>query len=251
MHVLQHPMCLGVCTAALLSVVNATSQQKLTTDVSWLETLSKMRVKLVQDGYAQIPQLSSSRLIDLKKPVSFVPTNSNGIKRAVLIGIDYVGQPRQLTGCQKDVLNMKAYLTKVCGFHSTNMAILMDDGKSTSPTRQNITAAIATLVQSVKPGDVCVLHFSGHGEQLRSKTNPEGWDETILPLDFATAGQIRDVELFNTFVCKIPRDVYTTCIFDSCHSGSMLNLPYISVGDGNSKGMRLDPEFIMPPTSPK
>jgi len=65
MHVLQHPMCLGVCTAALLSVVNATSQQKLTADVSWLETLSKMRVKLVQDGYAQIPQLSSSRLIEL------------------------------------------------------------------------------------------------------------------------------------------------------------------------------------------
>jgi hypothetical protein len=245
-----HLACPGACTAAFLSVVYA-NKQKLTTDVSWLTTLSRMRFKLVQDGFAQIPQLSSSRLINLKKPVSFVPTNSKGMKRAVLIGIEYVGQPRQLPGCHNDVLNMYSYLTNVCGFQASNITILMDDGKSTSPTRQNITTAIAKLVQSSKAGDVCVLHYSGHGEQLRSKTDPEGWDETILPVDFSTAGQIRDVELFNTFVSKMPKDVYTTCIFDSCHSGSVLNLPYMSVGDGDSRSMQLDPEFILPPTAQK
>jgi len=231
----------SACTAAFLEV-NYANKTKPTTDASWFDILNGMRKNLQRDGFAQIPQLSSSRMIDIKKPMSFVPTNSKGAKRAVLIGINYVGQPRALTASHNDILNMKGYLINACQFNAANINVLIDDDKHTNPTRQNITNALSALVQSSKAGDVSVIHFSGHGEQLRSKTNPEGWDETILPVDFSTAGQIRDVELYSTVVTKMPKGVYMTCLFDSCHSGSILNLPYICIGDGTTTTMHLNPD---------
>jgi len=44
-------------------------------------------------GYDQIPQLTSSRLIDVNKTMYIVPPEfKSGRRRAVLIGINYVGQ---------------------------------------------------------------------------------------------------------------------------------------------------------------
>jgi hypothetical protein len=62
-------------------------------------------------------------------------------------------------------------------------------------------------------------------------TNPpgeeeDGYDETILPTDFKTAGQIRDTELNRQMVAWIPRGVTLHAVFDSCHSGTMLDLPF-------------------------
>jgi len=236
----------SACTSAFLEV-NYADKQKPTTDVSWLDTLNGMRQKFQQDGFAQITQLSSSRLIDVQKPVSFVPTNSNGCKRAVLIGINYVGQSKALTGSHNDVLNMKEYLIDVCQFNALNIHVLMDDGTSTNPTRQNITSALSTLVQSSKAGDVSVIHYSGHGDQLPSQTNPDGYDDTICPVDFTTAGEIRDVELYDTVVTNIAKGVYLSCLFDCCHSGSMLNLPYMCAGNGTTTNMVFNPDFILSP----
>lgn len=64
--------------------------------MSWVECLRKMRTELQQMGYDQIPQLTSSRLIDVNKPMYICPPNSHGRKRAVLIGINYTGQQGQL-----------------------------------------------------------------------------------------------------------------------------------------------------------
>jgi hypothetical protein len=51
-------------------------------------------------GYDQVPQLTSSRLIDVNKTMSVVPPgNSTGRRRAILIGINYTGQQGQLSGC--------------------------------------------------------------------------------------------------------------------------------------------------------
>ena len=64
--------------------------------MSWVECLRKMRTELQQMGYDQIPQLTSSRLIDVNKPMYICPPNSHGRKRALLIGINYTGQQGQL-----------------------------------------------------------------------------------------------------------------------------------------------------------
>ena len=58
-----------------------------------------MRNNLRAMGFDQVPQLTSSRLVDINKTMHIVPPGSNGRRRAVLIGINYTGQQGQLSGC--------------------------------------------------------------------------------------------------------------------------------------------------------
>jgi len=57
-------------------------------------------------------------------------------------------------------------------------------------------------------------------------------DETIVPLDYEQAGQITDNELHQVLVEPLPAGVRLTCIFDSCHSGTVVDLPYTYRCDG-------------------
>lgn len=66
--------------------------------MSWVEVLRKMRSELNQMGFDQIPQLTSSRMIDVNKPMRIVPPDATGHRRAILIGINYIGQQGQLSG---------------------------------------------------------------------------------------------------------------------------------------------------------
>lgn len=154
----------GACTSALLQVLykgnNAASS------MSWVECLRKLRSELNRMGYDQIPQLTSSRLIDVNKPMYIVPPGSTGRRRAILIGINYIGQKGQLRGCHNDVGNMKKYLEKVHGFQESEMLILMDDGKHHAPTRRNIEDAFQRITQYSQAGDVVFVHYSGHGSRM-------------------------------------------------------------------------------------
>ena len=58
-----------------------------------------MRGNLRQMGYDQVPQLTSSRMIDVNKTMHIVPPGATGRRRAILIGINYTGQEGQLSGC--------------------------------------------------------------------------------------------------------------------------------------------------------
>jgi len=40
----------------------------------------------------------------------------------------------------------------------------------------------------------------------------DGYDETLVPLDYTSAGQIRDDDLFLTLIGKMARDVQLTCV---------------------------------------
>ena len=52
-------------------------------------------------------------------------------------------------------------------------------------------------------------------------------DETLVPLDYQSAGQITDDELHRIIVQPLPEGCKLTCVFDCCHSGTILDLPYI------------------------
>jgi hypothetical protein len=180
----------------------------------------------------------------VNQAVSF--TNpQGGTKRAVLIGINYVGQEGQLSGCHNDVGNMKSFLMNVHGFPESNITILMDDGNHTIPTRANILKAYENLAQSSRAGDTCFCHYSGHGGKLRDENGDEddGYDETLVPVDYVTAGQIRDDDLFQALVSRMPQGVLVTCLMDCCHSGTVLDLPYKYVADGEQTEMSLDGKF--------
>jgi hypothetical protein len=94
----------GACTSALLQVLYA-DHHTPAEPMSWVTVLRKMRNVLRGMGYDQVPQLTSSRMIDVDKTMEIVPKGATGSKRAVLIGINYVGQKGQLSGCHNDVGN--------------------------------------------------------------------------------------------------------------------------------------------------
>jgi hypothetical protein len=102
----------GACTSTLLRVLHDNPNVR----ISWIDLLHKMRAVLKQKGFDQVPQLSSSRLLDVNHEFEIVPSDSRGARRALLIGINYVGQQGQLSGCHNDANNIKQYLIQKQGF---------------------------------------------------------------------------------------------------------------------------------------
>merc|ERR1711957_957629 len=66
------------------------------------------------------------------------------------------------------------------------------------------------------------------GGQQRDLTGDEldGEDETLIPCDFETAGQITDDELYEELVQVLPNGCRLWVVFDCCHSGTALDLRY-------------------------
>lgn len=85
------------------------------------------------------------------------------------------------------------------------------------------------LVENATEGDSLFFHYSGHGGQQEDTTGVEedGMDETIMPVDFQQSGQITDDEIHDMLVKPLPEGVRLTAIFDSCHSQTVMDLPYV------------------------
>lgn len=89
--------------------------------------------------------------------------------------------------------------------------------------------ALHWLVQGCQSGDSLVFHYSGHGSQQRNYNGDEldGYDETICPVDFETQGMIVDDEINATIVRPLTHGVKLHAIIDACHSGTVLDLPFL------------------------
>ncbi|KAL9018704.1 MAG: hypothetical protein Q9185_004018 [Variospora sp. 1 TL-2023] len=177
---------------------------------------------------------------------SFQYSNCTGRRKALLIGINYFGQRGQLRGCINDVKNMSTYLNGNFGYAREDMVILTDDQQNpmSQPTKQNILRAMHWLVKDAKPNDSLFFHYSGHGGQTKDLDGDEedGYDEVIYPVDFRVAGHIVDDEMHRIMVQSLQPGVRLTAIFDSCHSGSALDLPYIYSTQGVLKEPNLAKE---------
>lgn len=196
--------------------------------------------------------MSASRYIDVNEPLQISPPSSKGTKRALLIGINYEGQQNCLSGCHNDVKNIQQYLERVHDFQESDMLVLMDDGMHHAPTRKNILEAFDRLVTYSRPGDVVFVHYSGHGSQipvngksigiifgkveLRSfrfgsqhvlVLNKGGNEDTIIPVDFVVNGQIAASDILNKLVKPMRAGVNAGVLMDCCHSGTVLDLPYM------------------------
>jgi hypothetical protein len=184
----------------------------------------------------------------------------------LLIGINYFGQKGQLRGCINDVKNMSTYLNQNFGYAREDMVLLTDDQQNpmSQPTKANILRAMHWLVKDAQPNDSLFFHYSGETMRLlvilRKKTNvasvtghggqtpdldgdeEDGYDEVIYPVDFRQAGHIVDDEMHRIMVRPLRPGVRLTAIFDSCHSGSALDLPYIYSTQGILKEPNLAKE---------
>jgi hypothetical protein len=144
-------------------------------------------------------------------------------RRALLVGIDrYLSDGLDtLKGCVNDVESLRGVLVGRFEVPPENIRVLTNE----DATRDAILAAIRDhLIAPAGPGDVVILHFSGHGSQRLddSSDEPDGWDETIVPHDsrVGTVYDITDDELNALLAQLSARTPNVTVILDSCHSGS-------------------------------
>jgi hypothetical protein len=213
----------GACTSALLKVLYNNKNKK----IKWVWLLNRIKFELKKLRYDQIPQLSSSKEIDSTSEIELI-TSQQGIKKALLIGINYTGQKGELFGCHNDIRNVKNYLIDIHNFNEDQMIILLDDGLSIEPTRTNIENAFIKLTDEAKNGDVIWIHYAGHGERTKDQSRDEksGVDSTLVPKDFRLNGVITDDDIYKLLVEPMPKNVHVSIVTDCCHSGTLLDLPY-------------------------
>jgi len=151
-------------------------------------------------------------------------------KHALIIAIgDYPAEGgwSQISSANDVPLIKSALLTQ--GFAESNITTLIDN----QATKQGIEDAFTALAKRIKKGDIVVIHYSGHGQQIFDDNGDEvdGLDEAIVPYDafvkytnnYKGENHLRDDELGNiiaNFRNKLGENGQLLVILDSCHSGS-------------------------------
>ena len=145
------------------------------------------------------------------------PTNNNS---ALLVGINYIGTEHELSGCINDTNTIHSIVSHLY----KNITLLTDDAVL-KPDRNTILHYFTQMLLSSSAGDVLFFFYSGHGSYILDKNNDEktGYDQMILPCDL---NPIVDDEFNDIIKSTLKKDVTLICLFDSCYSGSMLDLKY-------------------------
>lgn len=120
-----------------------------------------------------------------------------------------------------------------------DMQILRDEDAN----KDGIMDAFKKLRQRCKPGDVVIIHYSGHGQQIADDNGdePDGLDEAFVaygaPSEYMNgyAGEkhLRDDELghmLDELRMKVGKNGHILVLADACHSGT------ISRGMGKKRG---------------
>ncbi|KDQ30223.1 hypothetical protein PLEOSDRAFT_1101227 [Pleurotus ostreatus PC15] len=154
-------------------------------------------------------------------------------------------------------------------FRESDIVMLTDDSPDPGklPTRSNIIRAMKWLVRSGKPHDSLFFHYSGHGGQTPDLDGDEidGFDEVIFPMDHKEKGHVTDdfTDTLARLGCSymyhvllppkvkpLPRNCRLTALFDCCHSGTALDLPYIYRTNGRVKKELVTPQARKRKSSP-
>ncbi|GAB4038353.1 caspase family protein [Spirosoma gilvum] len=115
----------------------------------------------------------------------------------------------------------------------TDIMVLRD----AKATKSGIRAALDTLISRCKKGDIVVIHFSSHGQQIDDDNNDEldSYDEAIVcygaPVEasgsfknYTGSQHLRDDELgicINRLRTQLGADGDVLLIADACHSGTI------------------------------
>jgi len=181
---------------------------------------------------ANVPDLTLVKNYVGNNPDPNADPDTDTVKRAVLIGINYTANDKlnTLSGCINDAAAMRGMLIDTYAYKDENVTVLRDDGKVgfTLPTRANIIQSIKNVVAQSEDKDEIWIHYSGHGSFVVDEGNDEvdKRDEGILPSDFDedTIRIILDDEL-KTLFNNVKGTVMITQ--DCCNSGTGWDLPYM------------------------
>lgn len=178
---------------------------------------------LTNQYYRDLAALSNAFNKNKQAIQNFAPAVIRGAsrKRALLVGINYIGTPNELFGCINDVNAIKERITKE-GFSNIN---IITDLTSKKPTRSNILDEFKLLLSTSRTNDLLFFSYSGHGLYTidRNRDETDGRDEMIVTCDFQN---ILDDELKILIQTYLKPGVTLFAMFDSCFSGSVLDLKY-------------------------
>ena len=77
------------------------------------------------------------------------------------------------------------------------------------------------------------LQLSDLSNALETGDEEDGFDETLIPVDYQKAGHILDDDVHDVLVRGLPKGVKLTGIMDCCHSESIFDLPYVYTVKGD------------------
>ena len=182
--------------------------------------LQQLRLQYARLNAARLNALNAERLNAARLTAERLKAlNTRITKKALLVGINYLGTANALAGCINDVNNVNAYLSSK-GFTCQ----LITDHTVLKPTRDTILHALKQLLVNAVAGDVLVFEYSGHGTYVRDTNRDEvdGYDEAMVCLD----RRILDDELKSLLVNHLKKGVTLFVLMDCCHSGTILDLKY-------------------------
>lgn len=179
--------------------------------------------KLINNYSSAVTNLQNKLNSDIKIVQNFIPNKVtiNRSKKALLIGINYIDTENELYGCINDVGSLKDRISNN-GF--TDITVLTDY-TILKPTKNNILNAFKNLLLNSSAGDLLFFVYSGHGSYTLDRNGDEktGYDQMIVPLDL---NMIIDDELKQIIQTNLKSNVTLFAMFDSCFSGSVLDLRY-------------------------
>ena len=178
---------------------------------------------LTNQYYSNVNSLKTNldkRILSIK---NYVPKTikNNKNKKALLIGINYTGTSNELYGCINDTNSIKERISKQ-GFADIKV---LTDLTSIKATKDNILKEFKNLLINSQTGDFLFFLYSGHGSYAidRNGDEKDGRDELIVSCDLQG---VLDDELKTLIQTYLKADVTLFALFDSCFSGSVLDLKY-------------------------
>lgn len=141
--------------------------------------------------------------------------------KALVIGIDHYADPNNnLSGCVNDAYLVSSVLQET-GFPVECIRLLLNERATTDEIRNRLE----WLLSGVRDGDICYLHFSGHGAQIPAYGDDEvvdHLDECLCPHDFDFTPERAIVDnWFYELYSQLPYDARFIATLDCCHSGGL------------------------------
>jgi hypothetical protein len=158
---------------------------------------------------------------DIQKVINFKLDFSVGTiksKKGLLVGINYIGTNYELSGCINDCNLIKSTIE---GYNH----MLLTEESEIKPTKDNILVQLKNTLETSVEGDLIFFYYSGHGSYTIDRNNDETdmRDEMLIALDLKG---ILDDELKSLLNSSLKKGVTLIGLFDSCHSGTCLDLRY-------------------------
>lgn len=146
----------------------------------------------------------------------------------------HYGSDAALVACEYDAQDM-ANIAQAKGFQVAGTLL------SKAATRKAVISGITDAAKRLKPGDIFLFTYAGHGSQVPdfNADEEDSFDETFCLFD----GMLIDDELYDLWA-EFKDDVRVLVVSDSCHSGTVTRFARPGANEGVEEPNRLLPPQI-------